>query len=522
MSSYRYQGADEEQLRLGRELGAMGGGAARCERMGLTVFHDQAERSLLRPAPGHLGLLDAFARPGAPEAESVRRFPCASERLSDALAAPAALPLVRETVDSVLGGFNCCLVTFGERGVGKTRLALGAGPGLSGVAGAVLEGLFEGAAGLREHALMLSFCAVRGGGVFDLLADPRVRVPPAASSLALVDCPSLSVAHQVARLARERLLAGDSGEEQRGHLVLRVLLHGARRGDPPGGVCAGVYVADLVGGGATSGAPFAALSEADRASRRSAALHLQTLALVLEQLAAASTEAAEQTPLQRAAPRVTAARDSALTMLLCPVMQGSCRTSFLAVVRDGERHFAATRRTLTALLAVPRVRCASHVGARVPLSSLGAVGFRSVLPALRLEEGGAAGENWDDSLRSLVGGLRASVGAEEGRDERALERGAAMANGALLEETRSLRSQLRAAQAKLVEAEDALAEMEADNALTRSREVVRLSCSLAALSMRRLRREPDKRTRASPSCRARRSWTEWWARTRACVGRSLG
>lgn len=382
----------------------------------------------------------------------MRYFPYETLELTSALLRPEEVRLVREAVNEVLGGFGRCLVTFGERGTGKTRLLFGPGTSADpaspqGLVGAFLSEVFAelvGKEGVRDSAVALAACLVRGNRVEDVFGGGGGRQRQRVEDLALVDCPTLSVAEELLRRAVRRAAGGQSSED-RAHLVLRVLVHQTRTTDLPGeGLVGSLVVADMVGTSPVTGAEFSRLGEEDRIRRRLLALHLHTLVRVLEQMSEASQRAEVCGPLEEAdAPLVTAARDSALTSLLCPVLQGNAATAVLALVGNGEEHFAATKRTLIALEPVLRISCAVYSCSGVSLSSLRPQNPSTVLPRppydpllplgdrledldlerlaygdvnypLRTSEGGGRGKaasEWTLQLGELMSQLHATLGA---------------------------------------------------------------------------------------------------------------
>ena len=455
----------------------------------------------------------------------MRYFPCDTIELSDALLRPEELGLVREAADEVLQGLNRCLVTFGERGTGKTRLLFGSGgsadaDSAQGLVGAFLHEIFAalvGRAGVRDSAVALAAGLVRGNRVEDLCGAARPR--PRVEELTLVDCPTLAVAEQLLRRAVRRAAGGESAED-RAHLILRVLVHQTRSGDLPGeGVVGSLVIADLVGTSPVTGADFTRLGESDRVRRRLLALHLHTFLRVLEQMSEASQRAELSGPLGEAdLPVVTAARDSALTALLCPVLQGNAATTVFAVLGNGEEHFAATRRTLTALEPVTRISCAVYSCSGVRLSSLRAQSPSTVLPRplpdplLSLRDGGAdidlerlaygniedlqgtsgrsgsrkAATDWSLQLGELMSQLHATLGADASSHSAGLSAGLPpvreprvvpeeksldtselkgrraedvdslrLSNSALLAETEQLRTKIDQLRQQLVETQDA-------------------------------------------------------------------
>ena len=319
---------------------------------------------------------------------SVRYFPCETLDFGRALSRPEDLELVSGAVEDVLAGFNRCLLTFGERGTGKTRLLFGQADGggdpPQGLVGVFLAQVFEalvGRAGVRASAVALSAWLVRGNRAEDVFAaregcPPRLR----PEDMTLVDCPTLSVAGELLRRAVGRAATGSSSED-RAHLMVRVAVHQTRTADLPGeGLLGSLIVADLVGSAPVSGADFTRLSENDRIHRRVLALHLHSLLRVLEQMSEVSRRADESE-----GPVVTAARDSALTVLLCPVLQGNAATTVLMLLGNGEEHFAATKRTLTALEPVTRISSAVYSCTGVKLSALRPQNHSTVLPGPRVE-----------------------------------------------------------------------------------------------------------------------------------------
>lgn len=384
--------------------------------------------------------------PSTPESLSTRYFPCTPVSLKKAIEHPEQLPLVDEVVNSITSGFNRCLVTYGERGSGKTKLLFGATAGQPCLVAAILHRTYETLASsdAREYSVALSAWVVRGNRVVDLCASGGDR----ESSRRLVDCPSLSVALDVIRSARERATGVECSsrtqqqrEEDRAHFFLRAVVHQSRRGDRPGeGVSGSLVVCDLgrylpstvssapshssfvVGAASTTGPDFGRLAETDRIHRRVLALHLQTLTKVLGQLRELSAAAESFSVLDDRQPlQITAARDSKLTAELAPILQGNTHTSVLMFLVDHEDHFTATKRTLTSLAGVPEISCAVYSNTRVRLRDLGIEEHQpprssrdhadpllddASIDLERLAYGDQAESDWRSHLTGLLGEFR--------------------------------------------------------------------------------------------------------------------
>jgi hypothetical protein len=396
---------------------------------------------VLTPLGSSLGLRDACLPKGTPASQCMRYFPVSATTDAHVVAQTLDLGFNDELVTSVLDGFNRCVVSFGERGAGKTILLHGSrgadttDVSLSGptcVAEALLASLFLELSSRRQvqaYSISLSVWAVQGNRVLDLCTDGE-RNSRAETQHTLVECPTLSIAVKVLRVARDRCPGLSRGAEaERAHSFTQILVHQRLAGERlEGGQAASLFLVDLVGAASTSGADFTRLPEVDRISRRITALHLQTLAKCLSQLRNISQRAKSASPLDHNSPvQLTAARDSALTSVLCPILQGNAATTFVMFLRDSEGHFAATKRTLVALEQVPEIASACFAASGVRLSDLPLRDFSTILgppvaeplagadldlerlaygfrqSSRRRSTTGRDGDDWDAKLFHLVG-----------------------------------------------------------------------------------------------------------------------
>jgi hypothetical protein len=129
------------------------------------------------------------------------------------------------------------------------------------------------------------------------------------------------------------------------------------------------------------------MPEEDRIARRTTAIQLSTLSKVLEEMRQvwknmARTDADSDPYLSKysAEARLTSARESKLTTLLAPMLQGNARTWFLCFFMDGVEHYQASLSTLRSIDAIMELKNPCHRVRGVDYKSLAFVRPEAVFP----------------------------------------------------------------------------------------------------------------------------------------------
>jgi len=262
----------------------------------------------------------------------------------------------------------------------------------------------------------ISCWAVHAGSVVDLC---RVQAAHSFAPLAdkgkprehcVIECPSLDAALAVVAAARERSAgvhthgrapvgkkapAVGASEAQRGHFFLRVVVHRESTRDlsrtsslsqnTPASLLSHLHVVDLLGTAPPEADPqFARLPEADRIARREHALQLQAFTRTLGQIRnvarASANVAADVDPRDASVPTVTSGRDSVLTSILAPILQGNCKTAMVLFLKDGEKHYRASKAALLVCDGMSGLLQPCHRVSGVPKAALGMRSADTVLP----------------------------------------------------------------------------------------------------------------------------------------------
>jgi hypothetical protein len=187
-------------------------------------------------------------------------------------------------------------------------------------------------------------------------------------------------------------------EADRSHFFLRIVVHQQPSDNTVASadsrrMCIGtlshIHIVDLVGSSPVEGRQFNLASEEDRIARRETQLQLLSFTKVLGEMAAMNRESEEfraEGPSSHinktnnsvgvrmtgsvAGVALTSARDSVLSSILAPIIQGNCKTVIVGFVKDGANHINQTRSTLAALDGVTSISCAAYRVRGVSLLSL--------------------------------------------------------------------------------------------------------------------------------------------------------
>ena len=249
--------------------------------------------------------------------------------------------------------------------------------------------------------ISLSVWMLQGNTVTDLCASESTAISN-RDDFTSVNCRSLDEALAVIHASRSKaqgclpLMSQqrvNTSESTRGHFFLRVVIH---RPSPKGvGVTidegqplmSHIHFVDLIGTAPTDADPqYQRMRENDKIARRSTSLQLQALVRVLQEMKAKAREtsllnpATRATDRQRNAPTYTSARDSKLTSMLAPLLQGNCKTCLYAFIRDGQENHRQTAEVLSLCEGMTEVMSACHRVSGVPKSALRLKAASHVIP----------------------------------------------------------------------------------------------------------------------------------------------
>ena len=259
----------------------------------------------------------------------------------------------------------------------------------------------------------ISCWAVRASGVVDLCkVQATESYAPSDKNkerdYCVIECQSLDAALSVVAAARARCpgvhtmgrpTKGNKmfvqSEAQRAHFFLRVIVH--REGvrdlsrssslspQEPASLLSHLHVVDLLGIASPEADPqFSRLSESDRIARREHALQMQAFARILGQMRNTANAAAKQPtnvdPRDAVIPTITSGRDSLLTSILAPIIQGNCRTVLVTFLKDGEEHYRTSKATLMVCDGLGHLLQPCHRVSGVPKAALNMRSVDSLLP----------------------------------------------------------------------------------------------------------------------------------------------
>lgn len=132
-------------------------------------------------------------------------------------------------------------------------------------------------------------------------------------------------------------------------------------------------------------------SEADRIARRDILLQVQTFGKLLNELSTlSSTAQASSDSCDRRdfpIPKKTCARESKLTSILAPIIQGNCKTFLFAYLKDGEDQYKRTRPIVSNLAGLTNVSVPCYRVTGIALRDLGLVSPYTVLAPYLLSTG---------------------------------------------------------------------------------------------------------------------------------------
>lgn len=381
--SYFYSGLDEDTIKLSKELDSLGGGDAKALTMDVIaiVANERAKKKgsqCIWNYGSSVGLRDVFAPKSSTIDDSIKCYRVSQTLPFDALNSNDSVHYLDKPVNLFFQGFNSCVITYGERGSGKSFSMFGTSYNVKDIfclddiphcfAHSFLRELFFTVENSRDKVIVgLSAWFLQGQNVVDVCTSEKTD---RGLDFATISCPDLLTALEVLRVARSRCPSGvaayDSNstvpdDSNSAHFFFRVILHteylvGSRQGTSR---TSSFHIVDLTGTASVDDVGFNKLTDVNKYARRDRHLQFQSLNKVLLEMKDSnknpkltvsesllqpwSKNAISNSPL-----KVTSARDSKLTMLLAPLLQGNCYTTWLLYLLDGEDHFSSSRQSLLA------------------------------------------------------------------------------------------------------------------------------------------------------------------------------
>ena len=409
--SFLFSGIDKETLSLSDELNSMGGGDAQASHLEIHAIVNnnlsKNDTQLLWPYDNMLGVRNVALPAGSPVTKSMKYVQVDSVTVHNGAPAEKAAfsDIALDASHWVAEGFNSCIFTLGMRSTGKTTAMFGnfgmqieSNAVGNSLAATVLHSLFENkksALKRRESSITIAISAwsVVQDKIIDLVAPSTEGREPL--DFASVECPDLATAHQIMHECRSRApgcLPNDQHvhESHRGHFFLRILLHtqsldSTAHSDT--GNISYIYLVDLLGLASIDNTRFNRLSEDERISTRANNLQLQCLIKVLGEMRALSSAAATNpfSPAETALTtlhassvnhntqtrnnthnqghsqahhsimKMTSARDSKLTTILAPIIQGNVKNTLLLFLQDGASVASETQNMLNVVNGVTEI-----------------------------------------------------------------------------------------------------------------------------------------------------------------------
>lgn len=393
--SFLFSGIDKETLSLSDELNSMGGGDAQASHLEIhAVVNSNLSKNdtqLLWPYDNMIGLRNVSLPVGSPVTKNMKYVQVDSVTVHNGTPAvnQEFADIASDASHWVAEGFNSCIFSLGMRVTGKTTAMFGNfglqldahGVGNS-LAATVLSSLFENKKSSfkrRESTITIAISAwsVVQDKIIDLIAPSTEGREPL--DFASVECPDLATAHQILHECRARAPGclpnnHQVHEAHRGHFFLRILLHtqsfGSTAHSDTGNVSY-IYLVDLLGLASMDNTRFNRLPEEERIFTRANNLQLQCLIKVLGEMRALSTAAAtnpfspaetalttmhassrgttQHNPAHQSIMKMTSARDSKLTTILAPIIQGNVKNTLLLFLQDGASVANETQNLLNAV-----------------------------------------------------------------------------------------------------------------------------------------------------------------------------
>ena len=396
--SYLYSGLDQRTRNLQADLDALGGGDSRTANMGLHVVIDdirgRRQSKILWQLDNFVGLRNPQMTSDA-SAASMSYFSATScQTISEVLSSDSSgdirgnnkrgsssKPIFLDIADWSLDGYNNCIIGYGARGSGKTLTLFGPNAHSTRFPKCLCKRILESLYTRDNITIALSCWALRRNQVIDLCEDYGKSVSPSTSNdsknrgFAMIECGDIKTALQVLYHARAKCggveatdPSNDLPDSKRAHFFLRITLFMATEEKCGGeetnkkGRVSHIHIVDLVGTSPLENRKCNELNEQDKECRREISLQYAALAKVLQQMKSASDNAnSEEEAIMTNPLQVSSARDSKLTMMLAPLIQGNVRTNIMLFLKDHEGQYKHCKSALMSLKDICETVSACHV-----------------------------------------------------------------------------------------------------------------------------------------------------------------
>ena len=393
--SYLYSGLDSETRELQADLESLGGGNSRSANLGLHIIIDdirgRRKSKILWQLDNFVGLRDPQMGDAAASTSmnyfSATSCHTVSELLSSSSSnvgnATRVKAIHEDLADWVLSGFNACLIGYGVRGSGKTLTLFGPKEHSSRFPKSLIRKTLEylyAATAECDAIIGLSCWALKRNSIIDLCDDKDKssgshQTPRSANKLAIIECRDIKTALKVLHTSRARCVGAEAVESsqylsdsERSHFFCRVTLFQPNSGGEPlrpgsrMGLVSHIHFVDLIGTTSIEERNFEKLSELDRECRREVALQHAAFIRVLQQMRTVSNKAVSETGVISKSPlQITSARDSKLTMMLAPLIQGNVKTSILLFMKDEESQYKHCKSALSSMKDINEIVSACYI-----------------------------------------------------------------------------------------------------------------------------------------------------------------
>jgi hypothetical protein len=335
-----------------------------------------------------------------------------------------SFPPIKEVSDWILDGFNACLISYGSRNIGKSLSLFGSynqtadvnvdnltDTLIHDISSSLIFSLFKllfNAANSSNDDIItigLSCWVLYGNNIYDLFLSTACdglnnenkdtsNIKPL--EFISIECPNINIAMQLLVLARIRakksiqINENDENNIDNSHFFTRIIIHKSNKNEfkkkkigisSTNGVISHLHIVDLIGTSPIDTVEFNKLSENERIITRGIAFQLHSFNKILYQMKSLtkssdiydnfnSSTLNLNKNLHAIQPIMTSARDSKLSSILAPILQGNTRLFMMAYVRDGKKHYQETLTTLNLIDNLTSIISACYKVKNVTLSSL--------------------------------------------------------------------------------------------------------------------------------------------------------
>ena len=394
--SFLYSGLDQRTRSLQADLDELGGGDSRTANVDLHIVIDdikgRRKSKILWQLDNFVGLRDPQMTSEASVSANMNYYSATTcQTISEVLSSDGnncndssssgsqrgrgrpSKPLHVDIADWSLSGYNNCIISYGARGSGKTLTLFGPNAQSTRFPKCLCKRILEHLYSKDNVTIGMSCWALRRNQVIDLCEDygKSPRNNNNTKGFAIIECMDIKTALQVLYSARAKCEGVEAidpynnlTDSKRAHFFLRITLYMPNEDDDRIGKVSHIHMVDLIGTSPIENRSFNELSEDDKECRREVSSQHAALAKILQQMKSASERANTEgetlitptNPLQ-----ISSARDSKLTMMLAPLIQGNVRTSIMLFLKDHETQFKHSKSALMSLRDINETVSACYV-----------------------------------------------------------------------------------------------------------------------------------------------------------------